>query len=120
MTSPIIRLRGGGSPADELSQQLRGFVSSGRLMPGERLPTVRQLARDLNLAPGTVAKVYRILEQDGLLRTRTRGGTFVCDNVPSLPGEVVQAARAFADVALAHGMSIDSSTTALRTLWPEP
>lgn len=49
----------------------------GALPKGTRLPTVRQLAADLGLANGSVAKAYQILEQNGDLETRGRNGTFV-------------------------------------------
>ncbi len=44
---------------------------------GQRLPPVRQLAADLGLANGTVARAYRILEEADILETRGRKGTFV-------------------------------------------
>ena len=51
-------------------------------MPGTRLPTVRALAGDLELAPNTVAKAYRALEDQGLIVGRGRRGTFVTDRLP--------------------------------------
>ncbi|MDT5068606.1 MAG: hypothetical protein QOK02_4761, partial [Mycobacterium sp.] len=54
----------------------------GVLSSGFRLPTVRQLAADLGLAPNTVARVYRELEFGGLIETRGRHGSFVT-GVPS-------------------------------------
>jgi DNA-binding transcriptional regulator YhcF (GntR family) len=64
-----------------LTEQIRrGIIAqvvSGELPAGTRLATVRQLARDLGLAPGTVARAYQLLEADGVLETRGRRGTFV-------------------------------------------
>ena len=60
----------GGSPARQIHDQISGLITTGRLGRGERLPSVRQLAADLAVAPGTVAKAYRSLEADGLLVTR--------------------------------------------------
>jgi DNA-binding transcriptional regulator YhcF (GntR family) len=48
---------------------------------------VRQLASDLDLAPNTVARAYRELEQDGLLVTRGRRGTFVAGPLPPPPSD---------------------------------
>ena len=58
------------------------MVAVGRLSPADRLPTVRDLARQLGLAPGTVARSYRELERDGVVVTRGRAGTFVADEPP--------------------------------------
>jgi GntR family transcriptional regulator len=72
-------------------EQIRGAIASlvgrGELTSGSRLPTVRQLARDLELSPATVAHAYRELERDGLLRTAGRRGTFVADSTqePRIP-----------------------------------
>ena len=52
-------------------------MSTGWLLPGDKLPTVRGLAADLGLAPNTVARAYRELEALGVFATRGRSGTFV-------------------------------------------
>ncbi|MEZ5098163.1 MAG: GntR family transcriptional regulator [Nocardioides sp.] len=65
------------SPYDQVKQQIAAGVADGRLRPGDRLPTVRQLAEDLGLAPNTVARAYRELEAAGVVDTRGRAGTFV-------------------------------------------
>jgi molybdopterin molybdotransferase/putative molybdopterin biosynthesis protein len=74
-----IRLSGGaGSPIfAQIAEQLRQMVATGRLQPGERLPTVRQLAESLAISPGTVVKAYRALEQEGVILSRRGGGTTV-------------------------------------------
>jgi DNA-binding transcriptional regulator YhcF (GntR family) len=53
------------------------MIASGVLQDGQRLPPIRQLASDLDLAGGTVARAYRELERDGFIVTRGRHGTFV-------------------------------------------
>lgn len=64
-------------PYEQLRAQIAGLVGSTALPVGARLPTVRGLAEDLGLAPGTVARAYRELERDGCLETRGRHGTYV-------------------------------------------
>lgn len=64
-------------PFAQLRQQIVDQVADGTLRPGDRLPTVRRLAGDLGIAPGTVARAYRELEADGVLEGRGRAGTFV-------------------------------------------
>src|SRR5438094_3406732 len=61
----------------QLDRGLRAAIASGRLQPGDQLPTVRQLAVDLRVNANTVAKVYAHLERDGVLETRRGVGTFV-------------------------------------------
>lgn len=67
---------------EQLRAQLSVMVSVGRLAPGARLPTVRNMATQLDLAPGTVARTYRELESDGIVEGRGRLGTFVVDEPP--------------------------------------
>ena len=56
---------------------MTALVLAGALRPGARLPSIRQLADDLGLAGGTVARAYRELEADGIVATRGRHGTVV-------------------------------------------
>lgn len=67
---------------EQLRAQLSVMVAVGRLQPGARLPTVRHMAEQLDLAPGTVARTYRELEKDGIVEGRGRLGTFVVDEPP--------------------------------------
>lgn len=67
---------------EQLRAQLSVMVAVGRLLPRARLPTVRAMAEQLELAPGTVARAYRELETDGIVVGRGRQGTFVVDEPP--------------------------------------
>ena len=64
-------------PYEQLRRQLADLITAGRLGPGDRLPPLRQLAGDLGVAVGTVARTYRELEQEGMLTSRRGGGTKV-------------------------------------------
>ena len=64
-------------PYEQLRRQLVELIQSGVLVPGDRLPPLRQLASDLGLAVGTVARTYRELESGGLVVSRRGGGTRV-------------------------------------------
>jgi GntR family transcriptional regulator len=66
----------------QLDRAIRAAIASGRLRIGDRLPTVRQLAADLNVNANTVAKVYVELERRAVLSTRRGVGTFVRDAPP--------------------------------------
>ena len=61
----------------QLERTIRFAIATGKLRPGEQLPTVRQLAVDLRINANTVAKVYAELEQLGILETQRGVGTFV-------------------------------------------
>ena len=64
-------------PYEQLRVQLLERMQRGVLAAGSRLPTVRQLAAELDLAPGTVARAYKELEAAGAIETRGRNGTVV-------------------------------------------
>ena len=61
----------------QLVAQIREAVARGRLAPEERLPSVRDLSRQLVINPNTVARVYTELEREGVLNTRPGLGVFV-------------------------------------------
>jgi GntR family transcriptional regulator len=61
----------------QVIDQVRGGIASGLLVPGDQLPTVRQLAVDLEINPNTVIRAYRELELGGLLETHQGTGTFI-------------------------------------------
>jgi GntR family transcriptional regulator len=57
--------------------QVNGALASGVLLPGDRLPTVRQVAVDLSINPNTVIRAYRELEIRGILDSQQGTGTFI-------------------------------------------
>lgn len=61
----------------QLERALRAAIASGRLRPGDQLPTVRQLAVDLRVNANTVARVYSDLERAGVIETRRGVGSFI-------------------------------------------
>ena len=61
----------------QIIDQVKSAIATGRLEPGNRLPTVRQLAVDLSVNPNTVSRAYTELELTGLVDTHMGSGTFV-------------------------------------------
>lgn len=61
----------------QLMRQIADGVAAGRLKPGDRLPSIRELAEELVIAPLTIKKAYDELERNGLIVTRQGRGTFV-------------------------------------------
>ena len=98
---------------EQLRLQIQRMISSGQLEAGSKLPPIRQLASDLQLARGTVNKVYEALARDGLVKTAGRHGTVVLD-VPreiSSTNDLTAAAETLALVTLQLGL--DSATAHL-------
>jgi DNA-binding transcriptional regulator YhcF (GntR family) len=87
------------SPVAPFEQLRRGVIEAvrdGELAAGSRLPTVRALAERLGLAPNTVARSYRELEQDDVIVTRGRAGSFVAASGDVTERKAQEAARAYA------------------------
>ncbi len=106
-------------PYEQVRRQLAGHIQAGRLAEGSRLPSVRQLAADLGLAAGTVARAYRELEEAGLITTGRARGTHVNQGHvrEPFPDDVARAVAALATVARQHGVGIESTIEALRSAW---
>lgn len=82
----------------QIEEGMRRLVASGALAPGAAVPSVRDLARDLQVNPATVVRAYQRLVEAGLFVVRRGEGTFVAAAPPSLPKP--ERARALADGAL--------------------
>ena len=95
--------RASGPLFDQLRTQIIDGVRDGRLPPGTRLPTVRELAGQLGLAVNTVARAYRELETAGVLETRGRFGTFVA-RVDPADASMATAANTYVSAAKALGI----------------
>ena len=63
----------------QIIQQIEAQVLSGRLKPGDQLPPVRELAQELNVNFNTVARAYRVMNNDGLISTQQGRGTFLLE-----------------------------------------
>ena len=61
----------------QLVEQIKRAVLSDTIGPGDGLPSIRQLANDLDLNNKTVAKAYRLLERDSVIQTKGYRGTFI-------------------------------------------
>lgn len=72
----------------QIADQVRSAVAAGTLVPGDRLPSVRDLALDLAVNPNTIAKAYQELEHAGVIETPRGKGTFIAQ---SHPGSAVAA-----------------------------
>ena len=104
----------------QLERALRAGIATGRLEPGEQLPTVRQLAVELRVNANTVARVYAELERGGVIETRRGVGSFISATPAQArpPREHDRRLRAFATRVLADadtaGFALDEVIAALR------
>lgn len=62
----------------QLMQQIRHAIESGALHDGDQLPSIRTLAEELVVSPGTVVKAYTELEREGVIQMQHGAGAFVC------------------------------------------
>ena len=86
------------------TQIIDGFkeqISTGVLMPGEKLPRVRELAAELTINPNTIQRAYRALEVDGWIATVPGKGCFVCSSDDTRDRERQRWYHAFDDATLA-------------------
>lgn len=71
-------------PSEQLADQVRFAVAAGRLGPGDRLPSVRDVARGARINPNTVSRAWRELELSGLIEARRGSGMFVTTEGPAV------------------------------------
>lgn len=105
-------------PYEQIRAQISALVAGGALQPGDRLPPVRQLAADLDLAPGTVARAYKELEGAGVVVTRRRTGTHIADSArPASAADraaaLDQAARSYVAAVRALGATDEDGAAAV-------
>lgn len=114
----VVDLEAAEPPFEQVRAQLAGLITTGRLLPGDRLPTVRALAADLGLAANTVARAFKELEAAGLVETRRRAGTVVASGEHTADVAVMALAAKFAaaarDAGLDDAAAVDLVRAALR------
>lgn len=110
-------------PYEQIRIQVATMVAEGDLAPGQKLPTVRQLAADLGLAANTVARAYRELEADCVISTQGRRGTFVRSALlddgaaPRQRNDAQAAAASFTSTARMLGLSLAETTRLVERAW---
>jgi GntR family transcriptional regulator len=103
----------------QIIEQVKFSIARGDLQPGDRLPTVRQLAVDLAINPNTVIRAYRELEIGGAVDTQQGSGTFVSDSRPDV--DQLERQRMLNQIltdmlarASAYGLTLDEVLDGLR------
>ena len=108
----------------QIIDQVRGALASESVVTGDQLPTVRQLAVDLEINPNTVVRAYRELELGGLIETHQGTGTFI--SAQKVRGAEDERARQLAQIvsdsvarAGAAGFKVEELIEQLRELLPQ-
>lgn len=103
-------------PTEQIRSQMAALIHAGELAADARLPSVRQLAADLGVANGTVARAYRELETSGLVRTGRAAGTRVNPGWATGEAALPEASR-FAAAAKRAGLTLEQAQGLLGTTW---
>ena len=96
-------------PYEQLRAQLAQQINDRTLAVGTRLPTIRSLAADLDLAVNTVGRAYRELEEAGLIETHRRAGSFVTAAGEQSRERARRAAADYAAVIAKLGIDVDEA-----------
>ena len=121
--SVVVDPSSGVPPFEQIRAQVEVLVLSGHLRPGTSLPTIRQLAHDLGVAPGTVQRAYRELEAGGVVESHRRRGTVVLEPYVERTSRAQRdlrlqaAARDLVATARSLGVDLDSVESALHAQW---
>lgn len=106
----------------QIVQGVKRMLANGKLKPGDRLPSARDLATELKVNPNTVIHAFSELEREGLSETRRGLGTFVKEDVEVRQlrhSLLVEAARRFLAEAQALGLSKEEAQQALKEVADE-
>jgi GntR family transcriptional regulator/MocR family aminotransferase len=89
-----ITLHANSNLVDQIYRQIRSGILDGRLQSGERLPSSRDLARQLGISRKTTLEVFERLASEGFLFARPGSGTYVADAMTRLPSATPRSAAA--------------------------
>ena len=113
------QLGGDEPPYRQVRHAIAADIASGKIAVGTKLPSVRALAEQLGLAANTAAKVYKELEESGVVETRGRNGTIVTRRGGNTPAKVLAAATRLAEEASRAGMEDDAVLALVRAALAE-
>lgn len=69
---------------EQIQERIRSMITSGAMAPGEKLPSVRELAVQLAINPNTIQRAYRELERDGYIYSVSGKGSFVGGEIETI------------------------------------
>ena len=108
----------------QIEEGVRHLVACGSLAAGTGVPSVRDLARELQVNPATVSKAYQRLTDAGVLAVKRGDGTYVADVPPSFSfaertARLRREALRYAGIAATLGASREEAANLLDTAWEE-
>jgi GntR family transcriptional regulator len=121
----VIDYRSGVPIYVQIVEQVRQRVSTGELLPGDQLPTVRQMATDLRVNFNTVARAYRLLDEAGLISTQQGRGTYIWEGPTEetlkqlKKKSLEELARNYLDEAGRLGYSLEDALEELKHIHPD-
>ena len=77
----VLDFKGNKPIYEQIVEQMKFHVLKGHLKPGDAIPSVRKLAFDISITPGTVAKAYQELERQHIIETIRGKGTFIAGTI---------------------------------------
>lgn len=117
-----IRLEGKAPIYEQLYNGIAGLISNGRLKPDERLPAVREVAKQMGVNPNTVQKTYALLEQAGLIYSIPAKGSYVsADGSASaaLRADAVKRLESAMSGAVRNGVTREEAMELIERIWSE-
>ena len=105
---------------EQVSEKIMNLIAQGALAPGERLPSVRNLAVDLSVNPNTVQRAYAALEEKGYITTITGRGNYVSEESnwkDSLYGEVLSELKETVKRVMAAGVEREEAMKCVREVY---
>ncbi len=108
----------------QIEEGVRNLVASGALVAGAGVPSVRDLASDLQVNPATVSKAYQRLTEAGVLDVRRGDGTYVAEAPPEISrreraARLREAALRFAGLAATMGAAREEVMATVEKAWDE-
>jgi GntR family transcriptional regulator len=102
----------------QIVHQVQAQVASGILEPGDQLPTVRALAEELRVNFNTVARAYRILDEERIISTQQGRGTYITEIPPPKVSEKLrhESLEALTQRFISEAMRLEFSKTEIRQM----
>ena len=109
---------------EQITSQIKAMIMSGKLAPGEPLPSIRHMAKELRVSVITTKRAYEDLERDGFIETFPGKGSFVAArNLALIREEQLKAVEArlaeAVDIAKRSGITLDELTEMMKLLYEE-
>ncbi len=117
-----IQLSGKTPIYEQLYSAVSRMISSGQLKPDEKLPAVREIAKQLGINPNTVQKAYALLEQSGLIYSIPAKGSYVSqltDAAAAIRADALKALEQGLASAYKSGITKDETTTLVEKIWSD-